>query len=140
MSHSSWISRLVAVAFIVSLNSLSLARTVELDSLTFIPATSAANTIQLTLSTDVAGSDSDMTTISGSVMGSLDFGLQGTSVVPSGLTLTDGQIALSDINFSFLFGLIQVRTMGIRGVPSTISAPSPVINGSIRCRRSFGHV
>ncbi len=120
--------KILIVSLILTWHTAAGARTVTLDNLAFIPPMQPTNVIDLTLATDVAGNSSDMTVVSGSASAQLDFDVHGTQIIPTGLTFTGGQIALSDVSFSFLFGLLQVQATGIEGFPSTISPPGLVQN------------
>ena len=102
---------------------------VSLNNLMFLPPAAPTNEIQLTLATDVLGNDSDTTQLSGFSMADLDFQVVGTDVVPTGLTFTGGQVALSDVRFSFFFNTIQITAMGMVGSPNTPLPPGTVTNG-----------
>lgn len=120
---------LLCISLLLPITGVSHARMVTLDSLTFLPPMRPTNVIDLVLSTDVAGSDSDSSIVSGTISALLDIQVHGTSLVPTGLTFTGGQVALSDVSFSFVFGLLQVNSQGVKGFPSTISPPGMVANG-----------
>ena len=109
--------------------SAATAITVDLNSLTFTPPTPPTNEITINVNTDAIGNDSDTATVSGMMTGKLDFDLVGTSVEPTGLELTGGNVALGDTSFSFLFGAITATSSGISGVPDTLAPPSVVSGG-----------
>ena len=107
----------------------SLALTTQLNNLVLVPPSDGVNQSTLTVTTDVAGSDSDTVTLSGQISADLDFQFVDGQVVPTGLSFTGGSVGVSDANFSFLFGLVQVDTSGLAGTPFTDSPPGTVTDG-----------
>ena len=104
------------------------AASLSLDQLIFDPAMGMSNRVQITIQTNI-GSDNDATNVSGTVSGTLDYNWIAGQPVPVGFTFHGGEIALSDVEFSFLFGLVTARTEGIRGTPSTPNPPSTITAG-----------
>jgi hypothetical protein len=127
-NHRRFVASSGAVLCLVLASLVADARTISLDHLLFLPPAAPTNEISLTLATDVIGTDSTATQLTGFSMADLDFQVIGTSVTPTGLTFTGGQVALSDVTFSFFFNTIQISTMGIVGSPNTPLPPGTVTN------------
>jgi hypothetical protein len=103
------------------------ALSLALGNLLLVPPAAPINETDLTLSTDVAGSDTETVTLSGQISAELDFQFVGGNVIPTGLTLTSGTVAFSDVTFSFLLGFVEVQTSGLAGTPFTTNPPGTVL-------------
>jgi hypothetical protein len=104
------------------------AQNVVLDHLTLDAPTGTTNRLSITLQTNI-GTDSEISNVTGRMSGLLDFSYSAGQITPTGITLTGGDIATSNVTFSFLFGLVTVRTEDVGGTPSTPNPPSLITSG-----------
>ena len=93
------------------------------------------NTLELTLTVDLMGSDSDAVTLSGNVLADLTINFQPVTLEADtvGLELTGGMLTASDASFMLyfsLFGRIQAGLRGLRGTPDTPAPPGSVTGGT----------
>lgn len=124
-------SRLLTfVGLVVSLAATASSQSILLDQLGLDPPGGGVNRLSVTIATNQIGSDTEVANVTGSVQGNLDFQIRGNALEPVGFTFTGGDVFLSDLNFSFLFGAVHVTTTGLAATPSTVDPPSTISMGS----------